>query len=382
MRGTYDQPQEGKWGNRKVALKMLECGMAQGYGQAAFELGVTTNGDNKSEGDDYGRSLEALHSAVKFGNAKAADFVAASFWAGDPLVGRAVDTIRAERYSALGDALARNPDLRLPNLDRVLPLPPAQLPQWDGKPDSLIDAAKGVRLAPQPVTTSAHRLPPQDRAHIPPGHTLQVPARMASLTRRSLAGFTAPMEDNTRPPGLAYAPLAGYWQARVDPPHPYDDHYLTHLRRDLADLPPMRFREGERMLLTLPGTTLPHNEMAHRLVRWHFMGVAVPQTLPKDWLAQAGTVRAIAAVTRTTCASGQPCPQSGIWQPYALDKTHPLARLLDTALFSEGWKWQAFVQRGDRMPSLQAKGLPIEDEQVNWCLMQACDAGFEAKAKV
>jgi hypothetical protein len=60
-----------------------------------------------------------------------------------------------DRYSALAHALWDNPDLRFPNIDKVLPLPPALLPQWDSNPDSLIDAAKGVRLAPQPITTSA-----------------------------------------------------------------------------------------------------------------------------------------------------------------------------------------------------------------------------------
>ena len=234
-----------------------------------------------------------------------------------------------------------------------------------------------MRLAPQPLTTSAHQLPPQDRAHIPPGHTLQVPAGLGDFARRSLVGFTVRMEDNTRPPGLAYAPVAGYWQARVDPPHPYDDHYLAHLRRELADLPPMRFGEHERLQLTVRGTALAYEDLAHRLVRWHYMGVAVPQTLPRDWLAQAGTVRAIAAVTRTTCASGQPCPQSGIWQPYALDKAHPAAPLLSTAVLSETWKRQAFVPQGETMPSLSAQGLPIEDEKVGWWLMQACEAGFE-----
>jgi uncharacterized protein len=106
------------------------------------------------------------------------------------------------------------------------------------------------------------------------------------------------------------------------------------------------------------------------------MGMAVPQVLPKDWLAQAGTVRAIAAATRTTCASGQPCPHSGIWQPYALDASHPMARVLSTATLNEAWKRQAFVPQGERMPRLGAQGLPVEDDQVGWWLIQACEMGF------
>ena len=54
------------------------------------------------------------------------------------------DKARAERYSVFGDALYTNPDLRFPNLDKVLPLPPAPLPKWDSNKQTLIDAAKAV----------------------------------------------------------------------------------------------------------------------------------------------------------------------------------------------------------------------------------------------
>jgi hypothetical protein len=46
-------------------------------------------------------------------------------------------------------------------------------------------------------------------------------------------------------------------------------------------------------------------------------------------------------------------------------------------LESEGWKWQAFVEKGQRMPSLRAKGVPAKDEQVDWRLMLACEPGFD-----
>jgi hypothetical protein len=61
------------------------------------------------------------------------------------LVDHRVDKARAQRYNALSDALLRNPDLRFPNLDRILPLPPAELPRWDGDTTSLVQAAIGVR---------------------------------------------------------------------------------------------------------------------------------------------------------------------------------------------------------------------------------------------
>ncbi|WP_229427759.1 DUF6396 domain-containing protein, partial [Pseudoduganella buxea] len=46
-------------------------------------------------------------------------------------------------YLILNDALDSNSLLRFPNLDKVLPLPPAPLPPWTGDKQTLIDAAKG-----------------------------------------------------------------------------------------------------------------------------------------------------------------------------------------------------------------------------------------------
>jgi hypothetical protein len=59
----------------------------------------------------------------------------------------AISIERAERYSRLGDALRLNPDLRFPNLDKVLPLPLADLPMWDGQFDTLVNAAKSLMVS-------------------------------------------------------------------------------------------------------------------------------------------------------------------------------------------------------------------------------------------
>lgn len=142
--GTYDNPKAGFWGNRKVALKMLECGVAQGSGKAAYELGTTLKGTRAELGESNARALKVLQQGVKFGSAESATSLYLAFLSGTPLVGSTKDQARGERYEVLADALRRNPDLRLPNLDKVLPLPPAPLPQWDGSKQTLIDAAKAV----------------------------------------------------------------------------------------------------------------------------------------------------------------------------------------------------------------------------------------------
>jgi hypothetical protein len=173
LRGNHDEP-PSFWGNWPIGRKMMECAFAQGSAEGAYLLGLELNAGAESPAD-YRRALEVMHEGVKRGNEDCAKYLFASFRGGDPLVGRAKDPSREDRYHAISERLRLDHHLKLPNLDRVLPLPPAALPHWNSDPDTLIDAAKGVRLAPQPLTTSAHQLPP--------GHALQVPADESYLAR-------------------------------------------------------------------------------------------------------------------------------------------------------------------------------------------------------
>ncbi|WP_249746093.1 DUF6396 domain-containing protein [Burkholderia sp. LAS2] len=157
MDALYDDPKAGFWGNRKIALRMLECAVAQGNGLAAYELGTTIVGDRAELSENNERALKTLHEGVKFGNAQSAAYLFGAFDDGDPVVGNVKDRARAERYSVLADRLDRDPDLRLPNLDKVVPLPPAKLPKWDGNKETLIDAAKAVTSVPvSPVKPASH----------------------------------------------------------------------------------------------------------------------------------------------------------------------------------------------------------------------------------
>lgn len=161
MDALYDDQKSGFWANRTIGLKMLECGFAQGSGDAALELGILLSGSEKSTEDNV-RALHILQAGVKFGCARCASSLGGAFRTGEPMVGNLSDVARADRYSLLGDALLRNTDLRFPNLDKVLPLPPAPLPKWDGERQTLIDAAKA--LAPAPAIKPTAGLVPR-RAH-------------------------------------------------------------------------------------------------------------------------------------------------------------------------------------------------------------------------
>jgi hypothetical protein len=162
---VYDSEQMGVWGNRKVGLRMLECAFSQGYGKAAYELALTKEGTDASIEEDNERALLIYHEGVKFGSEDCARALSSNFRLIRPLTSNVIDIARADRYRILQEALERNPDLRFPNLDKVLPLPPAALPFWDGKSETLIDAAKPVIVEPVVAPTpGANRT---GRAHIP-----------------------------------------------------------------------------------------------------------------------------------------------------------------------------------------------------------------------
>ncbi len=150
--GTYDSPDGDFWGNRPIAMQMLQCAIAQGYGDAAYELGFLQSSGYSA--DSKSVALKTFHNGVKLGSAKCSNKLSVEFNGtylknGKSLATR-VDKDRAERYSKIGDALEHYQGrLKLPNLDKVLPLPPAPLPKWDGNVKTLIDAAKAnAELAP------------------------------------------------------------------------------------------------------------------------------------------------------------------------------------------------------------------------------------------
>ena len=163
----------GYWSNIPVATKMLECAFGQGHGPAAFDLHYLYVSPRAASGKINGsrnaetksRALTVLHEGVKFGCEDCANALAIEF--GSPfdladMLAPYVDKARGERYRMLSNALGFNPNRRFPNLDKILPLPPADLPPWDGQRKSLLDAAMGVRpppAIPQPSAASLLQKP-------------------------------------------------------------------------------------------------------------------------------------------------------------------------------------------------------------------------------
>jgi uncharacterized protein len=127
--------------------EMLRCAFAQGHGPAAYMLAMRQ--------EVFGNHLEAAklyQDGVRFGDEKSAASLRilfkSGYWVSQrererlEALGIHPDSERARRYAAFGDALKRDPDLRFENLNIVLPLPPAPLPEWTGIDTALtVDAA-------------------------------------------------------------------------------------------------------------------------------------------------------------------------------------------------------------------------------------------------
>jgi TPR repeat protein len=336
-----DQPPEA-WANRNVGMKMLACAYAQGDGRASYELGMDYTILGQEDKTKKLPALQYFHQAVKWGSAKAAIALSADFDRGPSPVSSVVaevDKSRSERYGVLADALERNPDLRFPNLDKVLPLPPAKLPMWDGDKETLINAAKVV--VPKPAT------PPKP---VPPS----VPIR----TGRAYIpeGWTLPDKPQT-PVAAQYestaAPLGGYWVARLMRPVAERHHVWN------ADQIPLRYQKGEFFDRSRPGLRDEDGR-----IQFHYLGqpveLALPIAMTEDPLVVRGIGRYgdLPALPRR-CEGHFPCPQTGIWSANVA-KAHPLS-----SMFNQ-WHRQAYVSRGRNFPDPEAQHLAISAHEVTW----------------
>jgi hypothetical protein len=119
----------------QIAVQMYRCAADQGHGEAASTLGV----DRKYH-KQYREALEAFQLGVAAGDETSAGWLDDSFRGPEPTdelyyLGLDEDLERAERYKTIWRILARysyaHP--KVPEINEILPLPPAKLPPWDGK---------------------------------------------------------------------------------------------------------------------------------------------------------------------------------------------------------------------------------------------------------
>lgn len=117
-----------------IARQMHQCAADQGHGKAANTLGNDLETDKL-----YPEAIRAFQKAAAAGETQGAFSLQMWFsWDhGDPRlsdIGLAKDVERSRRYKLIGDFIDRNAgrNPKVPDIDKIVPLPPAKLPPWDG----------------------------------------------------------------------------------------------------------------------------------------------------------------------------------------------------------------------------------------------------------
>jgi TPR repeat protein len=118
----------------EIARKMWQCAAEQGDGDAANKLGVVFAVDGR-----YADAVSAFHLAARAGNGQAAYNLARGFDGPPPsdrirYLALPKDAERSQRYKLIRDFIGKNDgrNPQVPDIDKIVPLPPSPLPAWDG----------------------------------------------------------------------------------------------------------------------------------------------------------------------------------------------------------------------------------------------------------
>ena len=119
----------------KLVKQLRSCASEQGLGEVSSNLGISLQMDKK-----YQEALKVFHQGVKNGDSISALVLSHAFESGvqaDNLnfLDVSPDDERVKRYHMISSYLSRYDYLqpKVPDLDEIIPLPPAKLPKWDGK---------------------------------------------------------------------------------------------------------------------------------------------------------------------------------------------------------------------------------------------------------
>jgi uncharacterized protein len=207
-----------------IARQMRQCAMDQGFGKAASTLGVDLMGDSK-----YAEAIKAFQKGVEAGDSQSASFLENGFKGPQPsaqlyYMALPDDAERSRRYELIWQFLTDNENLnpKVPDIDQIVPLPPAELPAWDGtfQWQKEQDAAKPPQ---KPDEKLVERLAREKNLDPATGLPL-APAKSANAERVPLGTAVRPGE---------VCPQDGYWCVR-----PFDEWHPEAMRR---------FSKGETM---------------------------------------------------------------------------------------------------------------------------------------
>ncbi|MBW1250734.1 sel1 repeat family protein [Pseudomonas tolaasii] len=186
-----------------VAREMRRCAAEQGHGEAAVLLGIYLKNERR-----YPDALKAFQMGAAAGYSSASSRLDKAFRNPPPsnelhYLGQQEDLERAERYEKIWRVLANysyaSPSV--PEINDIVPLPPAKLPPWDGKLQWL--EARLANVAPPKPTDALI-------------NELAQAKLLEPATGKTMPGSPAFIKASSPAPtchsGQA-CPQSGYWQA-------------------------------------------------------------------------------------------------------------------------------------------------------------------------
>lgn len=116
-----------------VAHSMMRCAMEQGHAEAAADVGTS-----EQIRHNYTDAAFAYQAAVKAGDSASATVLAKAFSKDQQInapdsFALGMDSERARRYRIIAGFIRRYEHVggKVPDIDLIVPLPPAKLPEWD-----------------------------------------------------------------------------------------------------------------------------------------------------------------------------------------------------------------------------------------------------------
>ncbi|WAH54939.1 DUF6396 domain-containing protein [Pseudomonas silvicola] len=241
----------------EISRQMRRCAAEQGNGKAATALGV-----NMSTLGRHQEAIEAYQLGVKAGDSSSASFLANGFRGPAPddrlyYLGQHQDLERAARYAKIRQILSgysyANPVV--PEINDIVPLPPAELPEWDGKLQWL-----EARLA---------NIPPEK-----PGEALITQLANAKkldpATGKPLPGSPAFSQANF-PVRIRYTgeacPQSGYWKVIWPPVRAVQKVVIQHFEQ--GDIFPLQAVERYHIR---PWPLFDKTSRRDEVVKWGLLG--------------------------------------------------------------------------------------------------------------
>ncbi len=189
-----------------IARQMWQCAADQGHSKAALELAV-----DRARNKSYAKAIDAYQRGVMSGSRLAASFLEDGFKGPPPddrlnYLAVANDPERSRRYKLIGKFLDDNEGLnpKVPDVNQIVPLPPAKLPPWDGtfqwQKDQ--DAAKPP---PMPAEALVAKLAREKNLDPATGLPLETPGKSAEAQRVPLGSAARTGE---------VCPQNGIWSVR------------------------------------------------------------------------------------------------------------------------------------------------------------------------